>query len=1402
MEAHPCDSVTREMMVDYFSSFVNSVGKIATYFQHWADTIGPGCKNCNDLGAWFSRSVDAAKTGDIIRIPSYLVPPRSGDTPTPQDIPEKVWVTMLKLAKEKKEELNEDVTDAALSDGESILWISEEFIRNLLENTDRGMSEYKAFCLLYKWCDVQKLTETERRDKLIGLSDYINFGMLTMKERIEAIHLGVPTARVINALNKSKLLDKDMLRHFSLDLPSCGWKFYFRERSADFNWSNLFRAIKGYAESLLVLQLRNGLIEYRLAFHFNGEFEEGETVVPAGSLTCYLFSPQFGYRLRYVTDCEYNLNLTHDVIQVYKGDLNNTFFWLESREEENHLLKYDRVSIDLKRFSWNIKYNRPRIRKMNFSTIEVFVRNARLEDIAYLDIHYSEQTDGMTPHVEDTAVSLEDIPSEDEEEREHSTAVPDSPLLALKTFAKLGDSKRFHGALELVTEANEETTGCKLIESFLSLLETMVVKYSHKTSTQLLKSASEPQSKLSADWPPLTTGEQPIDAPVFSETADTDMIQLSVEERYRNLANKLAYVVRILSSPLIELSNAKAMLLVYSNLSKLHLYQLIKEHVATSIGQIKITTIAQYFECVFNWEWWSFLPLPVSCQLSNRLYLLALELESVKIRDSCAEEETALASLADLSTSTEEPPPIDQPQLNYYKCYFAHLMHKHLLIESPNNTDTDKSVSLLRVKPSQKETAADEHTSTDDESGRTTQAKKKSKTWKACFSRTESVNSSDFSLGAYVKIRFMPAADSSHSQDPIAIGCISFSSNSPVSIVVDIPEPVPSCIKRSASLEKGYWSLSLVGNITSLKRARKALETLHAPGIASILVSPEGFPPQLQKQKCDIDFSAKSPEPVEEIEILPNPYEYHTECRACDNRANFNQSQENAIHAALKQRLTLIHGPPGSGKTFVAAEIVHQMCHIMRQGKETEDKLKILVAAETNNASDNLTRKLLDLDMLVLRVGNKNVISKDLHVHSLEHQVEMKRVEQLERKKGQFQSAKLKKEILNSADIIATTCTGAGDNDLRAFRFPFILIDEATQAIEPISLISIVKSCQKLVLVGDPEQLAPTITEEHLPTEKGVPPLKDALCTTLFHRLYTKVAPIFLNEQHRMHPAIADFPSRIFYAGKLRTAVRAEDRIPPDVRFIKKDNPITFINVDSKEFRVGISRNNPGEADVVVEVVKQLIATSEYKVSDIGIITPYAAQAKCIKYSLGNIKVDVHSIDSFQGREKEIIVFSTVRNSEEGEFAFLKDKCRINVLLTRAKRALIGVGNQETLRNSDIWTEWTSTCPYLISETEFNDLIRTKEGRSESRQGRGKRDRYNRHRDREQSYKYSNRDQTCNFNSAQKKISQRDRKHRGTESTNTDHNNIDPIERGAESENNNKYPIDKGESESHDKDSL
>ena len=1307
VEAPPSDGVTRDMLIDYFSSQKNMMGKINNYFEYWADRDGPGCSKCEQLGAWFSRSVDSSKTGDVVRIPRYLMPPRPDPTNPPKDKPNKVWNRMVEIAVECKERLSHETAVEALSSERSVFAISEEFIQALLENKDRGASEYHLFRLVCKWCQVQSIPESEKVEKLRELSDSINFGVFTMSERREAIEMGVPAEKVMNALNKSKLLSREMLQPFYLHTPACGWKFYFRASCAEFDWKHLFRALKGFPESLLILQLPESL---RLAFHFFGPFGEGESKISTGSLVSYFFSPEFDYKLRYVTESEYNLLLGETVIQFYRDDNpGNTFLWLGSqvpgRKNPDEIEYYDRVSIDLTRFRKTIlRVNRhPLINKKPFYSAEVFVKS-QIEDVDYFDIHESEQTEELVTIDLALSESLEELPSDDEEEKEidfisatdtKPLLDPKSPLQHVKEFAKKGYCILFSKLMSVVKDkVLDPDTQSEISNEFLTLLSNLVVSGSHRK-------------------------------PSIPDTAES--------------------METILQSPHINYPAPKDLLRLYSSLNKLHLNEVILQHIPKALDCLVLKTALQYFECIYHWEWWSFLPLSVSCQLSNKLYLLVRDILP-QSEENGTPDPASLAmpdTIQDLARVCNAPTPvIERSELDSYKCYLAHLMLNHLLAESPGPeeytavTDTKDSVCMLRAANTNPEdTAVNEEleSSSEDEDenkaepskdtvvvvekkDKKKKKKKKVKYFKVCFTRINKIASSKFAAGSYVKIRLLTKPQSEHSSEPIALGCLSRVSRSPGAISVAIPEPVPSCIKRSAQLQVGFWCLTLVGNVTSFKRSSKALERLeNSPDITSILISQDAFPPQVQREEMELEFNLESIDRESGPSTngpLENPYKKRRHCNACTNRAHFNKSQEDAIYSALNQRLTLIHGPPGTGKTFVASEIIHQMCHIRGRDRDEEDrKSKILVAAETNNAVDNLTRKLVALNILVVRVGKLSLISKDIHEHTLDRQVEMKRVELGKDRKGEFQYPKLKKEILQSADVIATTCSGAGDMDLKDFTFPFILVDEATQAIEPVSLISIAKSCRQLVLIGDPKQLAPTLPKNQNSPENNseIIPRFDALRVTLFHRLYRRLEPLFLEVQHRMHPYISFFPSCVFYSGKLKNGVTKDEREPPQLKFLHKDRPIVFIDVESQESR-GRSKKNVSEAKVVVKIIEKLMATTTVSLDDIAILTPYDEQVRCIKDGLEFVaKVEVCSIDGFQGKEKDIIVFSTVRSNRNESLGFTDDQYRINVLLTRAKIALIGVGNSRTISTSKIWKEWLDWHKSILTEDEFYDLVENKE---------------------------------------------------------------------------------------------
>lgn len=186
-----------------------------------------------------------------------------------------------------------------------------------------------------------------------------------------------------------------------------------------------------------------------------------------------------------------------------------------------------------------------------------------------------------------------------------------------------------------------------------------------------------------------------------------------------------------------------------------------------------------------------------------------------------------------------------------------------------------------------------------------------------------------------------------------------------------------------------------------------------------------------------------------------------------------------------------------------------------------------------------------------------------------------------------------------------------------------------------------------------------------------------------------------------MHPAIREWPSERFYDGKLEDGVSANDRTAP-VGFMwpNWDAPVAFIPVDGTESSSpdGASKQNMDEAALAIRVVDMLLSGGDISPNQIGVVTPYSGQVRLLNdlfESAGGREeheryhgLEIKTVDGYQGREKEVIVLSSVRANEKGEMGFLTDRRRLNVAITRARRGLILLGHPRTLRNDSNWESW------------------------------------------------------------------------------------------------------------------
>ena len=266
-------------------------------------------------------------------------------------------------------------------------------------------------------------------------------------------------------------------------------------------------------------------------------------------------------------------------------------------------------------------------------------------------------------------------------------------------------------------------------------------------------------------------------------------------------------------------------------------------------------------------------------------------------------------------------------------------------------------------------------------------------------------------------------------------------------------------------------------------------------------------------------------------------------------------------------------------------------------------------------------------------------------------------------------------EVITENNIIFTTNSSAALEVIKDEKFDVAIIDEASQTTIPSNLIPISKA-RKFILAGDHKQLPPTIINSN------ARPLEKTLFESLI-RKYPEKSEL-LDTQYRMNQQLMQFSNTEFYHDKLRTADKNKDITIKDLTDSVDETPITFIdtsqmqNNQEKQLNDSTSYTNPLEKDLVIQLTQKYIQ-SGIKGEDIGIITPYTDQVAEISQQTS---IEVNSVDGFQGREKEVIIISTVRSNNRADIGFLSDLRRLNVALTRAKRKLVIIGNKNTLETN------------------------------------------------------------------------------------------------------------------------
>jgi ATP-dependent RNA/DNA helicase IGHMBP2 len=405
-----------------------------------------------------------------------------------------------------------------------------------------------------------------------------------------------------------------------------------------------------------------------------------------------------------------------------------------------------------------------------------------------------------------------------------------------------------------------------------------------------------------------------------------------------------------------------------------------------------------------------------------------------------------------------------------------------------------------------------------------------------------------------------------------------------------------------------------------------------------------------------------------------------------------NQSQQKAISAILQnENITVLHGPPGTGKTTTLAEAIVQL---VKAGE------KVLVSAPSNTAVDNISKVLIQKGLKILRVGNATKADKEIFSHTPEGKLsdgkQQKEIKELKKRAEEFRRMALKykrsfgkaereqrnllfkevksirteikklhayneEKLYSEADVISGTPIALYDAKFNRIKFHTLIIDEAGQCIEPLAWC-IFPLAEKYVLAGDHLQLPPTVLSHEAAT-LGLNKSILEVCVETIDNIF------LLNMQYRMRESIAGFSAGYFYKNLLQTAAH----------LVNKGVHITFIDTAGSGYNetqgnAGISLQNEGE----LLIAQKLIDSEELNVINTAFISPYSGQVAAAKDVLPK-QLRISTIDSFQGQEKEIIILSLVRSNDDSDIGFLKDYRRMNVALTRAKEQLFVIGDSATI---------------------------------------------------------------------------------------------------------------------------
>ena len=439
------------------------------------------------------------------------------------------------------------------------------------------------------------------------------------------------------------------------------------------------------------------------------------------------------------------------------------------------------------------------------------------------------------------------------------------------------------------------------------------------------------------------------------------------------------------------------------------------------------------------------------------------------------------------------------------------------------------------------------------------------------------------------------------------------------------------------------------------------------------------------------------------------------------------------LKAKQAQDYFLLIGPPGTGKTSQALQylVCDQLAEKPKvpntkpndQSPMVNGQSSILLLAYTNRAVDEICNMLSEHELDYIRIGNEYSCDPKYSDHLLQEVLDENTT-----------LNSIKSTLSEAQIIVATTSTMNSRSALFNIKhFDLVIIDEASQILEP-NIVGILTARQeegraidRFILVGDHKQLPAVVQQQGSLEMEGSDKRLDSIhlssCTnSLFERLILTERAAgrtdfigTLHKQGRMHPDIADFANRKFYAKEQLECVPLAHQLETELAYneesedaldnaLKAHRMIFIPSTPCKQLNIS-EKVNTDEARIIADLLRRLYRQMDKDFDpqkSVGVIVPYRNQIAMIRKEIERLEIpalegiSIDTVERYQGSQRDVILYSfTIQSRYQLDFltanTFYEEgqpiDRKLNVAITRARKQLILTGNESTLRQNQLFAE-------------------------------------------------------------------------------------------------------------------